>query len=433
MFVPLSFRRVRFARTVFLLGGLVPCAALVAWAVHLQSDAHRESIRREWEQAVGLPLAVAAVEHPLPGAVRARGCSLAAADGRPVLAAERMDVVTSPTEVRLVVAALDCDPAGAAALAGLAAEWLERGARFRRDVVIDVADFAWRVAATDGRPERRPLGPVRIECVAQGGGRAVRIVRRAADEGQDEVRIVWSAADADSAATGGRFDVDATCTEPVPAAILAAVMPHAPLARLPLGQRAMVRGRLTATESDGHRAGVAAGRLERVDLAACTAALAAGATGTMDLDLVNATWRDGRLESCEFACAADAGRIDRRLLESLVTTVGCRPGPAYVHAAVGRDAAFESFGCTVRIDGRGLDIVGSPRLGGAIVSVDGRSLIEAPAGVVSAERIAWLLASPGAVYVPSSGAGGWLMSLLPAAGGAVERTTRAGAGTNGGF
>jgi hypothetical protein len=432
MFVPHSVRRIRFARTAFLLGGLLPCVALAAWSVHRHSAAHRETIRREWEQAVGLPIAVAAVEHPLPGAIRARGCGLTAADGRPALAVERADVVTSPTEVRLAIAALDCDPAGAAVLAGLAAEWLARGARFRRDVVIDVAEFAWRVNGVDGRPERRPLGPVRIECVAQGGDRAVRVVRRAADAGQDEVRIVWSAAD-DAVAAGGRFDVDATCTEPVPAAILAAIAAHTPIARVPVGAQALFRGRLSATSAGGRQAGTATGRLERVDLAACTAALAAGALGTMDVDLTNATWRDGRLESCEFTCDASAGRIDRRLLESLVTTVGCRPGPAYVHAAVGRDAAFEAFGCRVKIDGRGLDILGSSRLGGAIAAVDGRSLVDPPAGVVSPERLAWLLASPGAVYVPSSGAGGWLMSLLPAAGGAVERTSRAGTGADGGF
>ena len=84
MFVPRSARRLRFVRAVFVLGALLPCAALVAWAVHRHSVGHRDSIRRAWGQAVGLPIAVESVEHPLPGVVQARRWSLAAADGRPL-------------------------------------------------------------------------------------------------------------------------------------------------------------------------------------------------------------------------------------------------------------------------------------------------------------------------------------------------------------
>ena len=56
MFIARSVRRVRFARLVFVLAGVLPCVCLAAWAVHLRSAGHRESLRARWQQAVGLPL-----------------------------------------------------------------------------------------------------------------------------------------------------------------------------------------------------------------------------------------------------------------------------------------------------------------------------------------------------------------------------------------
>lgn len=424
MFVPRSARRLRIVRTLFVAGVLLPSVMLAAWAVQRRSAGHRAAVRAGWEQALGLPIGVASLEHPLPGVVRAHGCGLAAADGRPVLDLATVDVETSPTEVRLGIGALACDPAGAAVLAGLAGEWLLRGARFRRDVVIDVADLTWVVHGPAGRIERVAVGPVRIECVAQGDARAVRIAGRGERAGDDEVRLVRTA----SAAAAGdeRLEVEASCTTPLPYPILAAVLGPGPGATLPVGAAATVSGRLTATRERGGWTGAARGRLAAVDLAACTAALPAGAAGTLDVGVRALEWRDGRIAACEAVCAAAAGRVDRRLLEALVSTVGCRAGAAYLAGVGDRDTAFDELACTLRIDGRGIEVAGAPALGGAIAVAGGRGLLDPPAGAVAAERLAWLLAPPGAVYVPSSGAGTWLMSVLPSPGAAVERTSAAG-------
>lgn len=418
MFVPRSARRVRFARAAFVLGVLLPSAAVVAWAVHRRSSGHREAIRVAWEQAVGLPILVAAVEHPLPGVVRARGVALGAAAGRPALAAAAVRVETSPAELRIGIDAIDCDPAGAALLAGLADDWLRRGARFRRDVVVDVADFAWSVPGAGGRAERRPLGPVRIECVVKGDARAVRIVRRDAAAGEDEVRIV-------SADGGARLDVEAACAEPVPSAILAAVVDRGGAWPLP-GPAATIRGRLSATGGGGSWSGSASGRLDGIDLASCTAAATHRASGTLDVVVRGLEWRGGRLATADVACDVSAGRVDRRLLESLVSTLGCRVGPAYVGSAAENERTFDAAGCAIRVDARGIELAGAPRLGGAVAVAGGRPLLDPPAGLVPPERLAWLLAPSGAVYVPSSGPGSWLLSILPTRGEPVERTSRGG-------
>lgn len=430
MFVPRSARRVRFVRAAFVSAVLLPSALLVTWAVLRRSAAHRDAIRMEWERAIGLPIAVETVEHPLPGVVRARGCSLAAPDGRPVLATAGVRVEFSPTEVRIGIEAIDCDPAGAGLLAALAQDWLRRGARFRRAVVVDVADLAWVSRGTDGVAVRRPVGAVRVECVMQGGDRAVRIVRRDAGDAADEARVVRAEPDG----TGGeRLDVEASWHEPLPASILAAVCGGA-VDVAPLGGSTVVRGRLAAACAGGRWTGSATGRVEGIDLAACTAALAGRAVGTMDVVVRGVEWRGGRLATADLTCDAPSGRVDRRLLESLVSTLGCRAGPAFVGAAVERDRVFDAVGCAIRIDGRGLELAGSPRLGGALAVAAGRPLLESPVGIVPLERLAWMLAPSGAVYVPSSGPGSWLMSILPRGDAAVERTSQVGAESgSGGF
>jgi hypothetical protein len=50
----------------------------------------------------------------------------------------------------------------------------------------------------------------------------------------------------------------------------------------------------------------------------------------------------------------------------------------------------------------------------------GRSIIDPPSGGFPVDRLAWLLAPPGATFVPATGPGAWLMSILPRSGGHIE-------------
>ena len=63
----------------------------------------------------------------------------------------------------------------------------------------------------------------------------------------------------------------------------------------------------------------------------------------------------------------------------------------------------------------------------ALVVAEGLSIVEPPVGVLPPERLAWLLAPPGAVFVPSAGPGAWLLDVMPRA----EQAARPGRG--GGF
>lgn len=422
MFIARSAAKIGRARALFLLAALLPTAGLVGWAVHRRSESHRDAVRVAWQRAIGLPLSMESIEHPRPGAIRGRGIRLLAADGRPVLAIPTVEVEWSAMEVRLRIDRLDCDPAATAALAGLAREWLGRGARYDRDCVVDVGHLVWAVSGVsrgDGgglAPDGGGGEPLRVECVSRDGSRALRILRGSADGEPDEVRIVLGPAAGPSAV--GRIEVEGHAHGPLPVAILAAASGVDPA--FDLGPAAGVSGRLSAVRDDGRWSGTASGRIDGIDLASAVRPLGMVAAGAAGAIVHRLEWAAGRISECDVEAEWGSGRLDGRLFDALVATLGCRPGPAAALPGSGGNRTFSGGGFRLRVDPRGLDLTGSSRLPDAVVMADGGRLLEPPTGRMPADRLAWLLAPPGAGYAPSAGPGGWLMSILPRAGGRVE-------------
>jgi hypothetical protein len=424
MFVARSAVRIARARAAFVLIVLLPCLGLGAWALHRRSTAHRDAVRLAWQRQVGLPLTVAAIDHPRPGVIRGRDCVVAANDGRPALTLPLVEVETTATEVRLRIDQLRCDPAGAAVLATIAGDWLERGARFDRHCVIEINDFAWDPLVGSGDPS----STLRVECVVQQGDRAVRIVRPTAAGSDDEVKIVrridaGTAGDREPQQTFVRFEIEADCRRPLPLPILEACAGGTPLSGCDAGEEATATGVLRATYDAAGWNGAARGVIEQVDLAACTAALAGGAAGEATIKVDDLRWTSNRIEACNVACTARRGRIEQRLLDALVGTLGCRPGTAYGRSdGVGR--AFDAAAWRLWIDHRGAELRAAAdapsALGGGLAAIDGRSIIDPPPGGFPVDRLAWLLAPPGSTFVPATGPGAWLMSILPRSSGRVE-------------
>ena len=413
MFIARSAARITRARTLFVLLALLPCVALVAWAIHRRSAAHRDAVRLGWQRQLGLPLAVAAIDHPRPGVVRGFDCVIKAADGSSALSTPGIEVETTANEVRLRLDRLRCDASAAAVLAGVARDWLERGARYDRNCVIEVADFAWETAEPDAPTT------LKIECVAHDGSRAVRIVRPAATDTADEVRIVRttdppSRDDKVIEPPEVRVEIEAECRRPLPFAILAACVAGSPLAGLEAGPRAAATGTLQATGNTDGWSGTARGLVERVDLAVITATFTGGASGEATISVDELRWSGDRIETCDLGCTAGRGQVAQPLLDSLVTTLGCRPGAAY-GPADGRQRSFDSAAWRLRIDDRGAELRDGP--GGGLATLGGQSLVDPPAGGFPVERLAWLISPRGSTFVPTGGPGGWLMSILPKSGG----------------
>lgn len=412
MFIERSAARIRFARTAFLLAGLVPCAVLAAWAVHLRSAAHREAVRGRWQQALGLPLTLDAVEHPRPGVTRVRGCTVLGADGAPLVALPVVEFESAADEDRLTVDAARIDARAAAVFGDLAREWLRRDARHPKNCIVEVADFAWSAGSRSADGAAGPVSAgLRVECVAQRGTRAVRIVRRGGAD--DEVRVVREVV-GEAGSARETIDLEARCAEGVPAAVLAAAAGWAagPLAATPA---TLVRGEATARWDEGGWDGSCRGRIEALDLATAARGVNARASGTATLHCDRLTWRTGRLTDADLELDFGGGWVDAALFDRLVIALGCRPGPGAVAGEPMR--AFDKGGCVLRLAAGGVSVLPVADASGALASLGRVAVLQPPASPVPFERIAWLASPPASTFVPASGAGAWLMSVVPAAGG----------------
>jgi hypothetical protein len=414
MFVARSAARVRLARVAFLLLGLAPAAALVVWAVHRQGDAHRAAIERRWQEAVGLPLTIGRVEHPRPGVVRGWDCVLPATEDRPAIGLPLVELESSADEDRIRIERFACDTAAATALVSLARTWLADDVRFRRTCIVEVADFSWSgVTPPPADTPPLPAVPLRVECVAGPVGRALRVVRRGTVA--DELRIVREpAADATGDAAVQAVTITASCSEPIPLAVLA-VAAGAGLHAATASGAATVSGTLEATRSDDGWAGQARGRIAGIDLAAAASAVGGRATGAAEVDVTRLTWSGGRVTDALFECAAGTGSLDGRLFDRIVLALGARPGPAATPLPPGGARGFDAAGCIVGVGPHGVQVMPATRLPAGLAIWQGDVLLAPPAAPVPGDRIAWLLSTPGTTYGPAIGPGSWLISVLPAA------------------
>lgn len=407
MFVERSAGRIRRARAVFLVLGALPFLALVAWAVHRGSASHRDEIRDRWQQAVGLGLAIEAVEHPRPGVTRARGVSVVSPTGSRIAMAPVVEVEAAADEDRLRFERVQVDPALAAVLGDLGREWLRRDARHPRSCVIDIAHVGWSGgdAAADAAASPRPL---RIECVARGMARAVRVTRPGAAE--DVLRVVRTVVAAADGADRESYEVEVALDEAVPLAVVAGLVGLRDDVTTVAGNSAVVAGRCSAASDESGWHGEANGRVLGIDLARCVAPLGARGGGAARAEIDRLAWQDGRLVDARGRFDVGAGWIDAAFADRLTLALGCRPAQAPPQDGERR---FDAAGFEARIEGGRVVVTaasGTPR---ALAIAAGAVVIDEPAAAVPFERLAWVLSPPSADFVPAGGAGAWLMTIQP--------------------
>jgi len=414
MFIERSTAKIRGVRTLFVLLGVVPCAALMSWAVMRHAPAHRDALRQQGEQVLGMPLTIGSVEHVRPGALRLRNCSLAATDGSPLLLLSEIEVETSSDEVRLRLPTVACKPAAVAALAGVARAWLEEPVRFSKAWVIEVGAVDWDVPLTESTRHDAASSaggeafPLRIECVAAGDSRAVRIHRVDRGYEDDEVRLIATAG------SPWRHEVRGLVRAPIPWAVVREVVP-ASLGGTELGPAALVSGQVEASTAGGGWSGVATGLVEGIRLEELASGARHHLEGLLTVEIERLEWDDDRLVSVTATGSAVRGMVAQSLLGALVTTCGCRAGPAFQSLSGEPMRAFDDLEVRLVIDSRGLRLSSGENRNGSLARRQGLSLVDEPAGVVPLDRLAWLVGPADAPTVPASAATSWLMRMLPAA------------------
>lgn len=406
MFIERSAAKIRLVRTLFILVAVMPCAVLAGWAAFRHSAACREGLRLEAERLLGVSVAIDAVRHLRPGGFRCRGCTLRAAGGAELVVGE-VEIEATPAEVRLRIPKLGCSPAAAGMLASIARGWLTEPVRFTRAWVIDVDRLTWDVPGGAGAAR----GPhvLRVECVAAGASRAVRVVRPAAGDAADEVRVIVH--EPAPVAGADLADVHAQVAVPVPWPIVRALVGPSAAAGLPFGAAAMVSGTCAATARQPGWTGHGHGRIDGIDLA--TVGGRYRLAGEAAIDIERLEWADDRLGRLAARVTAGRGKVDQSLLDALVGVAGCRPGPA--HRSLGGESIrpFDDLDAGVAIDGDGVTIAARPGRGG-LFGHQGLSLVDEPAAAIPLDRLAWLLAPTPGPAVPVAAGSAWLLSVMPA-------------------
>lgn len=393
MFIEQSVARRRGVRLLFVAAGLLPCAALAGIGWWRQSVGHVAAIAGEAAAHLGMPVTIGRVVHPRPGVMRLSGVTVGN-----VLVVPEVEVETAAAEVRLRVPRVECSPAAARLVAEVVGEWLRRAARFPRSWVVDVGDLTW--LPQDGA--RIGAGGWHGECVAADDVRAVRLRREPSTTEEIRVRLGPDG-----------LAVEAALENGVPASIVAAVVDADAWADA-LGSRAFVRGTIQAVQEAGRWKGKATGVVERLDMAAAYPGGERRLQGEATLTITELEFAKNRLARCDLHVAAAQGSIAQDVLDDLVSSLGCRPGPAYRTLAGDAVRRFDGLACRVLLDADGLRLRSAARPGGGLIESQGLTLLEESAGPVPATRLAWLLSPAGRPPVPASAASGWLISVLPA-------------------
>jgi hypothetical protein len=392
MFIERSAAKIRRARTLFVLLGILPCAVLVGWAVVWRSESHRDAIRGEAERALGMPIVIGAVDHVRPGGLRLRGCGLVGAAGEVILAMSDVEVEATADEVRVRLPAVRCGPEAVAALVRIARAWLDEPVRFRRAWIVEVGSWEWTTAGS-GRSADEPMPtastgsrfPLRIECVAAGEARAVRVFRETGEAEGDEIRVITTAG------SPCRHEVRATIRQPLPWNVIRPALPPALAAALSLGTAAVLTGNLDARFDDEGWSGIADGLVEDVDLEEVSAGRPHRLGGLLAVAIERLEWRCGRLEALRATGAAARGRISQSLLGALVSACGCRPGPAFHSLAGEVMRPFDDLSVAADLNADRLMLKAGPNRGGSLARRQGLSLVDEPSVVIPLARLGPLL------------------------------------------
>ena len=400
MFVEQSATRLWRVRVGFVLLCLVPMAGLVAWAMQRNSVAHREAIAAAVTRLLNTEVAFESLMHRQPGCLRLSGVRLGSATLGTV------EFEATPTEVRLGLNQCECSPAFASQLATLARRWLTEPARFPRNCVINIAGLVWKTAAGEVVNNQ----PVRVECVANAGDRAVRIITP--DRTTDEIRIVRTA-EPTGTLDRSHWAVDATLTEPLPMATIIAVLGQSPLEGWQLGPEAVVTGTMEAKVTADGWAGHASGRVAGVDLGAVTASLPYRAEGLATLEVAELIWANNRVSAAEVAMVSPRGTIAQEWLDGLNSIIGCRIAPAVLEKKGTELREFEQLALRVEVDGGGARLRAEPQRAGCLMDSQGIPLVFEPPSTVTLDRLAWLLSGTRVPAVPGTPVSAWLLSVLP--------------------
>ncbi len=401
---PLHDRTRRWiCRSGFLLGGVLPLAAVIGYSAVIRTAIYKEAVRAALKAELGVDVRFDKVSHPRPGVTLLSGLELLDRQTEESLLRARLLEIGPHTQTLVA-------SQGEVNAPGLDRLWLVLQRRQR-----EANQPAVQISAAE-LTLRWPQGvQTLVDCNAQ--------LECAESEQTASATFQVAGADADSPARLGlrwntSTDADAAKTlkletggTPLPCALLAALV-HC---ENWLGPNGAFQGTIRIEETSAGRQIEVSGQIDGIDLQSVVGDhFPHRLTGTCSLSLERATLRDGRLEEATGAIHAGPGIVSRSLLHSAAEALRMHSKGA-THGD--NDAAeYEQLAATFAWDAKGLTIHGQcdeSEPGTVLRSADGGLLTESSEGALPVTALVQALVPDSRVQVPATRQTDWLLRALP--------------------
>jgi len=390
-------------RVIFILGGVLPMAAVAAWAAVVHSASHLEAIRLHVAEVLGLEVRLASVSYPQPGVMLLEGLELADAESAEPLASIRtVEIIDDGKSQTIVLSQPEVNIARP--------QWLRTliDGRLRRRT----NEMPLRLTAGELTFRFRGGMQTLVDCKAQLESSSKSTVLTAAFRPADvpaaepvRVRFERSSAGGDLA---NSFDLDARATA-LPCSTLAALLERGNY----LGQKSTLRGSVRGMEMPDGWQREFSGRLENIDLNDLVSnQFPHRLGGTAVLTIDKAVVHSGRLEEFHGTISASPGIVSDSLLAAAADNLKMRREG--LRTTTSTD--YEVLSAAFDLDARGLVVRGTckdSRPGIVMRGRDGAILWQTSGGPVPVVALVKTLVPASQTQVPATRQTDWLLNLLP--------------------
>ena len=403
---PLHDRTKRWiCRAGFLLGGVLPMAAVIGWSSAIHTGVYKEAVRAELKASLGLEVRFDRVSYPRPGVTLLSNVDLLDPENEEVLLHARMlEIGGGERAQTVVVSQPEVNAAGLDRLWPLVQRWQRHG---------DANQAALRVSASE-LTVRWPLGvQTLVDCDAQieleeANRVASATFRIAGADAETPARLGarWNTSAEGESITTFKLETGDT---PLPCSLLAALVHRENW----LGPNCVFQGSIRIEDCANGRQSEMTGQLEQVDLqSAVSDHFPHQLTGAATVTLEHAVLRDGRLEEATGAIHAGPGVVGRSLVRSAVESLKMRASGHSSDESMG----YEELAAAFAWDAKGLTIRGKCETSeaGAILRMSGETvLMESSGGALPVASLVQALVPDSRVQVPATRQTDWLLRALP--------------------
>ncbi len=397
--------RRRICRVLFIALGVLPTSAVLAYSAIIHTAAHKETVRTQLADALGLDVRVETVSNPRPETTLLTGFELLDPDsGELLLSARVVEVSRAANGVSIIASQPEVYAAGLNRLWPLLTkQWFAATNAPETNFRITAAELTLR-----WQQKALTVADFELNGTSSESARSMTAICRSAAGDPSITRLRWQrTGTVNDASTALEIDADAT---PLPCSLLAAIL-HKDNG---LGTNCNFRGKLWGSQTAGGSQLEAAGQFDELDLQSVIGyQFPHRLSGTASMTIDRAIVRDGRLEEAKGAIHAGPGAISRSLVKAAIEMIRMR-GPAAT-AELPAALAFDELSAAFDLNAKGLAIRGkcAGAEPGTILRLNKAPLLAEGDGPVPVTALVQTLVPESRLQVPATRQTDWLLNLLP--------------------